>query len=253
MKLISILISASTIISMVAASRLSLSQQLQQRALDNHLIHKRGSIHSSLDTRGAPRLLRKRSKHSKDCSDRKKKHKHHSKGSKDTGSTSSKSGSTNNDSSSSRKKSSGKTNSIKSSGKSYASSKDASEAESTPSSSGKSGLAGKTFSGQCKHPNASDQSPNGNINFLNCGISKSDKSSKWNPPNLQMKDITTISSEEAAKASVFKPCSKYHSEFEKAEKSTGIPVVMLMSFAMQESTCNPHETGGNGEVRSVFS
>lgn len=64
-----------------------------------------------------------------------------------------------------------------------------------------------------------------------------------------MKHITVISTEQAAKSSVFKPCSKYDGDFKEAEKQTGIPVVMLMSFAMQESSCNAKETGGNGEVR----
>ena len=53
---------------------------------------------------------------------------------------------------------------------------------------------------------------------------------------------------QAAQSATFKPCAKYEGAFTAAEKATGVPAVLLMSFAMQESTCNPSVTGGNGEI-----
>lgn len=36
--------------------------------------------------------------------------------------------------------------------------------------------------------------------------------------------------------------------FEKVGADTGLPAILLASFALQESTCNPNTMGGGGEV-----
>lgn len=110
------------------------------------------------------------------------------------------------------------------------------------------GLIGLTFGGQCSKPDASSKYPNGNIDFLNCGLSKSNPNGKWSPPNVKMSQLKFVSSSEATKSGVFGPCSKYKSAFDSAASKTGVPAVLLMAFAMQESTCNPSVKGGNGEI-----
>ena len=110
------------------------------------------------------------------------------------------------------------------------------------------GLLGLTFGGACKNPDASEKYPNGNINFLNCGISKSNPNSQWSPPNVKMSQLKFISSSQATKSGVFGNCSKYKSAFDSASSQTGVPAVLLMAFAMQESSCNPTVKGGNGEI-----
>ncbi|PWN33596.1 lysozyme-like protein [Meira miltonrushii] len=110
------------------------------------------------------------------------------------------------------------------------------------------GLLGLSFGGQCSNPHASKESPNGDINFLNCGLSKNNPNGKWSPPNVKMSQLKFISSSQAAKSGVFGGCAKYKSAFDSASKSTGVPAVLLMSFAMQESTCNPGVHGKNGEI-----
>lgn len=111
------------------------------------------------------------------------------------------------------------------------------------------GLIGQTFKGPCHDSGATDDSPNGSIDFLNCGISKSDPSGgKWSPPEVKMSQLKFSSSKDAAKSQAFKPCAKYSAHFEQASRNTDVPVALLMSFAMQESTCNPNIDGGNGEI-----
>lgn len=110
------------------------------------------------------------------------------------------------------------------------------------------GLLGLTFGGACSNPHASSKYPNGDINFLNCGLSKNDPNGKWNPPDVKMSQLKFISSSEAAKSGVFGSCSKYKSAFDSAASQTGVPAVLLMAFAMQESSCNPTVKGGNGEI-----
>ncbi|PWN28149.1 lysozyme-like protein, partial [Jaminaea rosea] len=95
---------------------------------------------------------------------------------------------------------------------------------------------------------ADGSKPNGQNWFLTCGVSKNNPNSVWNPPKVAMSDLKMISSEEAASSSVFKPCAQYKSAFESAAKATGVPVVLLMSFALQESTCQAGQTGPNGEI-----
>lgn len=110
------------------------------------------------------------------------------------------------------------------------------------------GLLGLNFGGACSNPHASKEFPNGDINFLNCGLSKSNPNGQWSPPNVKMSQLKFISSSEAAKSGTFGGCAKYKSAFDSASQSTGVPAVLLMSFAMQESTCNPSVKGKNGEI-----
>lgn len=110
------------------------------------------------------------------------------------------------------------------------------------------GLLGLKFGGECSNPHASDKYPNGNINFLNCGLSKSDPTGRWSPPDVKMSQLKFVSSAQAAKSGVFGSCSKYKSAFDNAASQTGVPAVLLMAFAMQESSCNPSAKGGNGEI-----
>ncbi|PFH53802.1 glycoside hydrolase family 23 protein [Amanita thiersii Skay4041] len=87
--------------------------------------------------------------------------------------------------------------------------------------------------------------PNGSIYWLNCGIDKGG----WHPPYVQMKDLVTqdLSSALAKDSSPFHACSPYVHLFEMYGNQHGIPPIMLASFAMQESSCNPHAVGGGGE------
>jgi hypothetical protein len=88
--------------------------------------------------------------------------------------------------------------------------------------------------------------PNGNIDWLNCGF---ETSAGWQPPNIQMKDVITqpLSSALQSPSSPFKACSKYISMFEQYGNQFGVAPIMLASFAMQESSCNPDTIGGGGE------
>ncbi|CAO1632220.1 unnamed protein product [Parajaminaea phylloscopi] len=129
--------------------------------------------------------------------------------------------------------------------------KSKSESQSSSSSTstfGGKGLFGMSFAGSCNTPKADDTHPNGKNEFLACGISKSNPSAKWNPPNVKLSDLKMISSSEAAKKDVFKPCAPYKWAFDQAAEKYRIPAVLIMSFALQESTCQPSLNGNNGEV-----
>ena len=47
--------------------------------------------------------------------------------------------------------------------------------------------------------------------------------------------------------SVFENCRPFVQLFEQYGSQFGVPSIMLASFAMQESTCNPETVGGAGE------
>ncbi|PWN36521.1 lysozyme-like protein [Meira miltonrushii] len=100
-------------------------------------------------------------------------------------------------------------------------------------------------SAQCSNPKATALRPNGCISFLNCGIHSK---SGWNPPPVKLKDLKILSGQAAAQKPVFAPCKKYLSIFNSIEQETGVPTTVLMSFAMQESSCNKGCTGPNGEI-----
>jgi len=88
--------------------------------------------------------------------------------------------------------------------------------------------------------------PNGHIDWLNCGF---EIDGGWQPPYIRMEDIITHSLPSALKksSSPFKACSEYISIFEKYGGEYNIPPILLASFAMQESSCEPDTVGGGGE------
>jgi len=87
--------------------------------------------------------------------------------------------------------------------------------------------------------------PNGNINWLNCGF----EGAGWTPPFIRMQDVITqsLSSALQSPSSPFKACSAYIPLFEKYGGQYGIPAIIMASFSMQESGCNPATVGGAGE------
>ncbi|KAA1476030.1 lysozyme-like protein [Dentipellis sp. KUC8613] len=87
--------------------------------------------------------------------------------------------------------------------------------------------------------------PNGGIKWLNCGID----GAGWTPPYVKVTDLVTmdLSAAIADPNSPFKACSDFVWLFEKYGGKYGIPPIMLASFAMQESSCNPATVGGAGE------
>ena len=87
--------------------------------------------------------------------------------------------------------------------------------------------------------------PNGNIDWLNCGVT----GAGWNPPFVRVTDVISVSLTDALKDpnSPFTACNPYLSTFEKYAQQYSVPSIMLASFAMQESSCNPQTIGGAGE------
>jgi len=88
--------------------------------------------------------------------------------------------------------------------------------------------------------------PNGHIDWLNCGF---EADHGWQPPYIRMEDIIThsLSSAFTKPGSPFKACSQYIWIFEKYGGQYNIPPILLASFAMQESSCQPDVVGGGGE------
>ncbi|KAF8265809.1 hypothetical protein EI94DRAFT_271524 [Lactarius quietus] len=85
--------------------------------------------------------------------------------------------------------------------------------------------------------------PNGSIDWINCGI----YGSGWTPARVEIEQLVTVSLAGARNAA-FAPCSdNIIATFEKYGTITGIPSILLASFAMQESSCNPSAVGGAGE------
>jgi len=87
--------------------------------------------------------------------------------------------------------------------------------------------------------------PNGSIHWLNCGLT----GGGWNPPYVEISDLIFVPLTTAiqSRSSPFKACKPYISYFEKYGQQLGIPSIILASFAMQESSCNPNTIGGAGE------
>jgi len=102
----------------------------------------------------------------------------------------------------------------------------------------------------CGHNGATEQvtpttGPNGDLDWLNCGIN----AGGWTPPFVQISDIKTKSLSAAVQeaGTPFQACTAYVSLFEQYGAQHGYPGILLASFAMQESSCNPSAVGGNGE------
>lgn len=87
--------------------------------------------------------------------------------------------------------------------------------------------------------------PNGSIDWLNCGVN----AGGWNPPFIRIENVITqsLSSALNSGSSPFKACAPYIWIFEKYGGQFNIPPIILASFAMQESSCNPNTVGGAGE------
>ncbi|KAI0283580.1 lysozyme-like domain-containing protein [Russula aff. rugulosa BPL654] len=85
--------------------------------------------------------------------------------------------------------------------------------------------------------------PNGHIDWLNCGI----HGSGWSPAPVKIGDLVVVSLD-SARHTTFSPCSdKIIAAFKTYGQRLGIPPIILASFAMQESSCNPYAVGGAGE------
>ena len=92
----------------------------------------------------------------------------------------------------------------------------------------------------------STSGPNGSIYWLNCGITGE---GGWNPPPVKVDQLITLNLTVvmADPDNIFKPCAPYVQLFETHGKTYGIPPILMASFAMQESSCNPDAIGQGGE------
>ncbi|KAI0032231.1 glycoside hydrolase family 23 protein, partial [Vararia minispora EC-137] len=85
--------------------------------------------------------------------------------------------------------------------------------------------------------------PNGSQKYLNCGID----GSGWNPPYVGINDLVYVDLN-AARWTAFAPCTdEMIGLFYKYGAKHNIPPILIASFAMQESGCNPNTIGGAGE------
>jgi len=91
----------------------------------------------------------------------------------------------------------------------------------------------------------------GAIEWLNCGISKSDPSSGWTPPTILMTDLK-YKSLDAYVTTTFKTCKPYISIFNSVANTTGIPAIFIAAFAMQESSCDPNSSGDDGDAYGLM-
>lgn len=114
----------------------------------------------------------------------------------------------------------------------------ATSAASTPGSAVGLLQISSTACGAC--PSTSD-APNGAEWWLNCNID----SSGWNPPHVTLNQLVAA---DLSANGVFSPCAQYIDQFNQAGADTGVPPIMLASFAMQESSCNAGALGKNGEI-----
>ncbi|ORY21755.1 hypothetical protein BCR39DRAFT_553057 [Naematelia encephala] len=89
-------------------------------------------------------------------------------------------------------------------------------------------------------PSTSDE-PNGAQWWIDCGIDDSG----WNPPFVTLDQIVTKT---LSADGVFAACADYIDKFNSVGEKNGLPGILLASFAMQESTCNPNAKGANGEA-----
>ncbi|GAA5898289.1 hypothetical protein JCM5296_001334 [Sporobolomyces johnsonii] len=90
--------------------------------------------------------------------------------------------------------------------------------------------------------------PNGAESWLNCGLSKSDKTSAWTPPTIHLSQIRTLDLSTALSMdnSVYTACKPYIGLFEKYGEKEGVPPILLAAFAMQESSCDASTMGDDG-------
>lgn len=93
----------------------------------------------------------------------------------------------------------------------------------------------------CGWSGATDDHPNGSEDWLNCGVN----GGGWSPPHVTIDQLIAT---ELDSTGVFAPCAPYIEKFKQYGNEFNIYPIMLASFAMQESTCNPSVTGGGGEA-----
>jgi hypothetical protein len=119
---------------------------------------------------------------------------------------------------------------------------------STPGASGAGLLNVPTTCGPigATHDITATSGPNGKIDWLDCGINDD---GGWRPPHVNVSEVIAVDLSTSLNSpnSPFKPCKPYISLFNKHAGENNIPAIMLASFAMQESTCNPNAVGGGGE------
>jgi len=106
-------------------------------------------------------------------------------------------------------------------------------------------------SGRCgdngaSHVLTSTAGPNGAIDWLNCRI---DNDGGWSPPYVGVKDLIAMDLSDALKDdnSPFQACEPYMWAFEQYAGQYNVPAILVASFALQESSCNPSAVGGAGE------
>lgn len=93
----------------------------------------------------------------------------------------------------------------------------------------------------CGWSGATEDQPNGAEDWLNCGLN----GGGWTPPHVSIDQLIAA---ELDSSGVFSPCSAYFDKFKQYGGEFSVHPIMLASFAMQESTCNPSAVGGNGEA-----
>lgn len=118
----------------------------------------------------------------------------------------------------------------------------ASSSSSSESGSGSGSSGQLQITDSCGWCGSSSTQPNGSEEWLNCGINSP---SGWNPPMVTMNQL--IASDLTA-SGVFAACADYIDRFNQYGGQYNIHPIMLASFAMQESSCGPGKTGGNGEA-----
>ncbi|KAJ7508100.1 glycoside hydrolase family 23 protein [Mycena galericulata] len=91
------------------------------------------------------------------------------------------------------------------------------------------------------HATTNTTGPNGSIDWINCG--------GWSPPYLSVDQTVAVNLSDALQSSnsVFTACSQFVGLFQTSGETYGIPAIMLASFAMQESSCEPEAAGEGGE------
>jgi len=87
--------------------------------------------------------------------------------------------------------------------------------------------------------------PNGSLRWLNCGLD----GAGWTPQRVTIDDIVVVDLNEAIQqdGSPFKACAPFVGLFNQYAAEFGLRAIILASFAMQESSCNPDTVGGGGE------